>query len=120
MDPSTTRRRRPGSLTDLPSDLPPARAALVVELRRGRDKASLSLAQLARRAYSSKASVSRWLNGQALPSRDQARRWTEVCGTDTDTMMRLWEAAAAITAARVWSAYSSRRGRSGGLPMDTY
>jgi transcriptional regulator with XRE-family HTH domain len=69
-----------------------------VELRRGRDNADLSLAQLARRAYSSKATVSRWLSGQALPDQDQARRWTEVCGTDTATMMRLWAAAAAIPA----------------------
>src|SRR5581483_10320995 len=85
---------RPGPLTSLPEDLPPALAALVLELRNGRDKASLSSAELARYTYSSRASVSRWLNGQSLPDRQQASRWAEVCGMDPATMTRLWTAAA--------------------------
>lgn len=91
---TTSRRRRPGRLSDLPSTLPPARAALAVEMRSGRDKSNLSLAALARHTYSSKASVSRWLNGHGLPSQEQANRWAEICGTDQDTMNRLWAATA--------------------------
>lgn len=94
MDGTTRRRRRPGRLSDLPSALPPARAALAVEMRNGRDKSNLSLAALARHTYSSKASVSRWLNGHGLPSQEQANRWAEICGTDRDTMNRLWAATA--------------------------
>jgi transcriptional regulator with XRE-family HTH domain len=88
------RRRRPGRLSELSSTLPPTRAAFAVEMRLGRDRSGLSLAALARHTYSSKASVSRWLNGRGLPSQEQANRWAELCGTDRDTMNRLWTAAA--------------------------
>jgi transcriptional regulator with XRE-family HTH domain len=98
VDPDTTRRRRPGLLADLPSDLPPVRAAFVAELRRGRGEAGLNLADLARQTFSSKASVSRWLSGQALPTQEQASTWAQVCGTDKAAMVRLWEAAAALAA----------------------
>jgi transcriptional regulator with XRE-family HTH domain len=87
-------RRRPGRLSDLSSTLPPTRTALAAEMRLGRDGSNLSLAALARQTYSSKASVSRWLNGRSLPSQEQANRWAELCGTDQDTMNRLWTAAA--------------------------
>jgi transcriptional regulator with XRE-family HTH domain len=94
LDRTMSRRRRPGRLSDLSSTLPPARMALAVELRLGRDSSNLSLAALARHTYSSKATVSRWLNGRGLPSQEQAKRWAELCGTDRDVMNRLWTAAA--------------------------
>ena len=94
MDRTMSRRRRPGRLSDLSSTLPPARIALAVEMRRGRDRSNLSLAALARLTYSSKASVSRWLSGRGLPSQEQANRWAELCGTDRDIMNRLWTATA--------------------------
>lgn len=94
MNRNTSRRRRPGRLSDLPSTLPPERAAIAVEMRRGRDRSNLSLAELARHTYSSKATVSRWLNGRSLPSQEQARRWAVLCGTNQDAMNHLWIAAA--------------------------
>ncbi|MEV0460989.1 helix-turn-helix domain-containing protein [Catellatospora methionotrophica] len=87
------RRRPPGQLSDLPLDLPEASAALAHEMRLGRDKAGASLQQLATAVFSSKASISRWLNGQAMPSLDQAIRWAEACDTNVRTMRGLWEAA---------------------------
>jgi transcriptional regulator with XRE-family HTH domain len=95
MDPATSRRRRPGKLTDLAIDLPLARAALAKELRRGRENVDLSLSELANRTYSSKASVSRWLNGQSLPDERQAECWAQACGTDPALMIRLRAAATA-------------------------
>lgn len=95
MESENSRRRRPGPLGDLPDNLPPARAALAAELRLGRDGSGQSLAELARSAYSSKASVSRWLNGQSLPDEEQARRWARACGTGEDAMARFLAAAAA-------------------------
>jgi transcriptional regulator with XRE-family HTH domain len=94
VDRNTSRQRRPGRLSDLPGTLPSARAALAVEMRLGRDRSNLSLAELARHTYSSKATVSRWLNGRSLPSQKQASRWAELCGTNGDTMNHLWTAAA--------------------------
>src|ERR1700676_910026 len=94
VDRNMSRRRRPGRLSDLSSTLPPARIALAVEMRLGRDRFNLSLAALARHTYSSKASVSRWLNGRGLPSQEQASRWAQLCGTDRDIMNRLWTATA--------------------------
>ncbi|GAB1817097.1 helix-turn-helix domain-containing protein [Herbidospora sp. RD11066] len=80
-------------MRDLSPDLAPAQAALATELRTGRDKANLGLQELAQQVYSSKATVSRWLNGQAVPTEKQARQWAETCGTDVPTMVRLWQEA---------------------------
>ena len=55
----------------------------------------LSLEEPARSAYSSKASVSRWLGGHALPSEKQAIAWARTCDTDVQLMLRLLAAAAA-------------------------
>lgn len=98
MDNGASRRRRPGPLSDLPSDLPPERAALVAELRHGRGNANLSTAELAQRTLSSRASVSRWLNGRALPGKDQAIAWAQACGTDETAMIQLLDAAALAAA----------------------
>jgi transcriptional regulator with XRE-family HTH domain len=95
MDPDASRRRRPGKLADLAANLQPARAALARELRRGRENADLSLSELAHRTYSSKATVSRWLNGQSLPDERQAACWARACGTDPALMIRLRAAAGA-------------------------
>lgn len=92
MNPIPSRRRRPGAMADIPPDLPQARRALIEEMRDGRSKAGLALQNLAHEMYSSKASVSRWLNGQALPTRDQAARWAQVCGTDVEMLLALWDA----------------------------
>lgn len=100
MNGGTGRQRRPGDLADLPGDLAPERVAFAEELRRGRAKVSLSLDVLGQRTLSSKASVSRWLNGRALPSKDQAVAWARACGTDETTIIRLWEAAAAVPASQ--------------------
>lgn len=93
MNPSQSRRLRP--LTDLPANLAPDRVALVAELRRGRASVQLSLEELARQVYSSKATVSRWLKGQSLPSEEQASTWAQVCGTDEAVMLQLLAAAKA-------------------------
>lgn len=90
-----SRRRSPRPLTDLPSGITPGRAELAAELRRGRDNAQLSLEELARSVYSSKASVSRWLAGRALPSEKQATAWARTCDTDVHVMLRLLAAASA-------------------------
>ncbi len=95
MESGAARRRRRRLLADLPEDLPQARAALAAELRRGRANVHLNLAEFARRTFSSPASVSRWLNGHAVPTQEQAVKWAQVCGTDEDTMVWLWKAAAA-------------------------
>ena len=79
-------------LAPLPDGLPAAVAALAEELRRGRDATDLSLAALASHVFSSKASVSRWLAGAATPTREQACRWAEVCGTGVPRMGELWDA----------------------------
>jgi transcriptional regulator with XRE-family HTH domain len=89
------RRRAPGPLGKPPASLSAGRAALVAELRTGREKAKLSLHELGQQVFSSKASVSRWLNGQSIPTRDQAKRWAEVCGTEVAVMVALWDAAVA-------------------------
>lgn len=89
------RRRPPGPLNDPPAGLSAEARALVEELRSGHAKAGLSLGELASRMFSSKASVSRWLSGRALPSEKQAIAWTRVCGTDATTMLALWRAATA-------------------------
>lgn len=86
-------RRSPGPLRPLREDVRPALRALVVELRAGYEKANLNFAELAGPAHSSRASVSRWLNGQALPGCDQALAWADACGTDRDLMVDLWRAA---------------------------
>jgi transcriptional regulator with XRE-family HTH domain len=88
-----TRRRSPGPLDPLPPDLPPARAALAGELRIGREKAHLTLRDLAEKVYASRASISRWLSGRALPTGKQARMWADLCGTDPQTMEERWRAA---------------------------
>ncbi|MGC5011450.1 helix-turn-helix domain-containing protein [Streptosporangium sp. DT93] len=90
------RRRSPGQLGDLPSDVPPARAALIQEMRRGREKANLSLNALAVEMFSSKATVSRWLNARSLPDEKQAIRWAELCGTEVPAMTDLWRQAHAL------------------------
>ncbi|MEV6844045.1 helix-turn-helix transcriptional regulator [Actinoplanes sp. NPDC051411] len=59
-------------------------------MRRGREKAGLSLSDLASRMYSSKATVSRWLSGRALPTKEQVALWSKVCGTDPETLVDLW------------------------------
>jgi transcriptional regulator with XRE-family HTH domain len=58
-------------------------------MRKGREKAKLSLNDLARELFSSKATVSRWLNAQSLPDEKQVIRWAELCGTDVPTMINL-------------------------------
>lgn len=88
-------QRSPRPLAALSTGLPSARSALAQELRRGRDIANVSLSALAKATFSSKASISRWLSGTALPSRDQAKQWAEHCGTDPAEMLRLWDIAAA-------------------------
>jgi DNA-binding XRE family transcriptional regulator len=90
-----SRRRSPRPLTELPPGITPGRAALAAELRRGRDSAQLSQEELAQRVYSSKASVSRWLAGRALPSEKQAIDWARMCGTDEHVMLQLLAAATA-------------------------
>ncbi|WP_410625914.1 helix-turn-helix domain-containing protein [Amycolatopsis sp. cmx-8-4] len=89
-------QRSPRPLAALSARLPSARSALAQELRRGRDIANVSLSALAKATFSSKASISRWLSGTTLPSRDQAKRWAEHCGTDSAEMLRLWDVAAAV------------------------
>jgi transcriptional regulator with XRE-family HTH domain len=81
-------------LKDAPASLSAEVVAFVEELRFGHAKAGLSLGELAGLMYSSKASVSRWLSGRAVPTEDQARLWTRVCGTDEATMLTLWRATA--------------------------
>ncbi len=93
MDRTPSKRRPPGPLRDLSPDLALAQAALAIELRAGRDKANMGLQELASQVYWSKATVSRWLNGQAMPTEKQARQWAETCGTDVPTMARLWQQA---------------------------
>lgn len=90
------RRRSPGQLRDLPADVSPARAALVQEMRRGREKANLSLNDLAREMFSSKATVSRWLNARSLPDEKQAIRWAELCGTEVSAIADLWQQTQAL------------------------
>jgi len=90
-----SRRRSPRPLTDLPPGITPSRADLAAELRRGRDQAQLSLEELARAVYSSKASVSRWLAARALPSEKQAIAWARTCDTDVQVMRQLLAAASA-------------------------
>lgn len=93
MNPPGSRRFRP--LSDLPSDITPSRAAFAAELRRGRDNVQLSLEEMGRRVYASKASVSRWLAGQCLPSEEQASVWARTCGTSEACTLQLLAAAAA-------------------------
>lgn len=82
-----------GQLRELSGDVPPARAALAMEMRYGREKANLSLQDLAQCMYSSKATVSRWLNAKAMPDEKQAIDWAEQCGTDVAVMTDLWRRA---------------------------
>ncbi|MER5649293.1 helix-turn-helix transcriptional regulator [Streptosporangium sp. NPDC002524] len=96
MSQETPRRRSPGQLRDLPADVSPARAALVQEMRKGRERTNLSLNDLARDMFSSKATVSRWLNARSLPDEKQAIRWAELCGTEVPTMVGLWQQASAL------------------------
>jgi transcriptional regulator with XRE-family HTH domain len=103
---SRSRRFRP--LSDLPSDITPGRAAFAAELRRGRDNVQLSLEEMGRRVYASKASVCRWLAGQSLPSAEQAGAWARACGTSEALTLQLLAAAAA------------EPGRQNGLPAQNH
>ncbi|MEU4831129.1 helix-turn-helix transcriptional regulator [Streptosporangium sp. NPDC023615] len=69
---------------------------MIQEMRRGREKANLSLNDLAREMFSSKATVSRWLNARALPDEKQVIRWAELCGTEVPRMTDLWRRAHAL------------------------
>ena len=72
--------------------------ALAIELRSGREKTSFTLDEMATLVFSSKASVSRWLNGLAVPTRAQAQKWAEVCGTDEATILALWDSVESVPA----------------------
>jgi transcriptional regulator with XRE-family HTH domain len=108
------RRRAPGAMGDIPSDVTPSRRALIEEMRRGREKSGLSLSHLASRMYSSKATVSRWLNGRALPTKEQVTLWSKVCGTDPETLADLWNRQASPAAAQTTE--PTRTGPEASLP----
>jgi hypothetical protein len=82
-------RRAPGALAPLAADLTPAQAALAQEMRTGRDRSKASLQELAAKTFSSKATVSRWLNGRGVPTPEQGELWAAFCDTDPEVLRRL-------------------------------
>ncbi len=66
---------------------------LVDELRRLKDRAGLSLAQLATRTWSSKSSLERYINGKVFPPRRVVEAISDSCGGDTDAVIAIWERA---------------------------
>lgn len=68
-------------------------AQLVDELRRLKDRAGLSLAQLATRTWYSKSSLERYINGKVFPPRRVVEAISDSCGGDTDAMIAIWERA---------------------------
>ncbi|MFL6141062.1 MAG: helix-turn-helix domain-containing protein [Labedaea sp.] len=74
--------------------MPPSDGAeLADELRRMKDRAGLSLAQLATRTWYSKSSLERYINGKVFPPRRVVEAISDSCGGDTDAMIAAWERA---------------------------
>ncbi|WP_430789192.1 helix-turn-helix domain-containing protein [Actinoplanes sp. G11-F43] len=103
------------SLAPLPDGLPAPVSALAEEMRLGREIVDLSLSGLARQVLSSKASVSRWLSGAAVPTREQACRWAQVCGTSAARMGELWDAVEVLQDPSVQHAQRGVQPRSAGM-----
>jgi tetratricopeptide (TPR) repeat protein/transcriptional regulator with XRE-family HTH domain len=68
-------------------------AELADELRRLKDRAGLSLAQLATRTWYSKSSLERYINGKVFPPRRVVEAISDACGGDTDALVASWERA---------------------------
>jgi tetratricopeptide (TPR) repeat protein/transcriptional regulator with XRE-family HTH domain len=84
--------------------MPPSDGAeLAEELRRMKDRAGLSLAQLATRTWYSKSSLERYINGKVFPPRRVVEAISDSCGGDTDALIAAWE--------RAWSTQRDRIGQ---------
>jgi tetratricopeptide (TPR) repeat protein/transcriptional regulator with XRE-family HTH domain len=90
--------------------MPPSDGAdLAEELRRMKDRAGLSLAQLATRTWYSKSSLERYINGKVFPPRRVVEAISDSCGGDTDAMIAAWE--------RAWPAVRDRSGQPSAYPV---
>src|SRR5436190_21463816 len=84
--------------------MPPSDGAeLADELRRMKDRAGLSLAQLATRTWYSKSSLERYINGKVFPPRRVVEAISDSCGGDTVALIAAWE--------RAWSTQRDRIGQ---------
>jgi tetratricopeptide (TPR) repeat protein/transcriptional regulator with XRE-family HTH domain len=91
---------------------PPEEAELAAELRRIKDRAGLTLSQLATRTWYSRSSLDRYMNGKVFPPRRVVEAISDSCGADTDAIIAVWE--------RAWSRRRDRpRGAdTGATPME--
>src|SRR5256885_2013381 len=83
-------------------------AELAAELRRIKDRAGLTLSQLATRTWYSRSSLDRYMNGKVFPPRRVVEAISDSCGADTDEIIAVWE--------RAWS---RRRDRTRGADAGT-
>jgi tetratricopeptide (TPR) repeat protein/transcriptional regulator with XRE-family HTH domain len=74
---------------------------LARELRLLKDRAGLSLARLATKAWCSRSSLERYLNGKVFPPRHIVLAIADACGADTKAVAALWE--------RAWAARANVR-----------
>lgn len=66
---------------------------LAAELSRLKDGSGLSFARLAAKTNCSKSSLERYLNGKLPPPRHAVEAISDVCGGDTERLVRLWRLA---------------------------
>lgn len=84
---------------ELPAELDQQMWQLVVQMRRLKDHAGLSLSALASKTTFSKSSWERYLNGRTLPPRTAVEELASVSGTDPERLLALHEIAEAEWAA---------------------
>ncbi|MFC0439927.1 helix-turn-helix transcriptional regulator [Kutzneria buriramensis] len=70
-----------------------ARQQLVKELRRAKQASGLSFATLGSRAYCSRASAERYVNGKQFPPKVAVEALARACDVDPEPLLRLWDAA---------------------------
>lgn len=75
------------------ADAADAAAALARELRLAKDRSGLTLTRLATRAWYSKSSLQRYLEGQVFPPRRAVAALADSCGADPAALLALWERA---------------------------
>ncbi|WP_409464977.1 helix-turn-helix domain-containing protein [Amycolatopsis sp. GA6-003] len=71
----------------------PAFERLAAELRRVKQAAGLSYAELQSRTPYSRSSLERYINGKALPPKEAVRAIAEACGSDPRRLAELWDQA---------------------------
>lgn len=82
----------------IPQGAPPELAELARQLRELRERAGLTLRQLADRAHCSQAALSEAASGKKLPSWSIAENYVKGCGQNPQRWRELWERAEAASA----------------------